>query len=457
LGYLAFSGGYVLLDGVLGTIFNLFLVLFLVLLNGFFVAAEFSIVKVRSTQIAQLKHRRAKLAKKILANLDPYLSATQLGITLASLGLGWIGEPAIAELIEPALSYLGMPSWFIHTISFSIAFTIISFFHIVLGEITPKSLAIRRAKETTLWTASLLYVFYYVFKPFILLLNSAANWILKLMRIELTDHQQAHTEEEIRLLIEEIRLLISQSHQGGNIDETELDLFDNVFEFSDRRAREIMVPRVNMKVLYQNNTFDENWEIILNSHHTRFPLCGADKDDIIGIIHIRDIYEQLLNKQQPNLEKLVRPAILVPETMGLKGILRILQKKRSQMAIVVDEFGGTSGLITTEDIVEEIFGEIQDEFDNEQPAIQKIGNETIIDSRLLIDEVNAHFGIAIEDPDNDTIGGWVFSQLDKIPIKGDQVVYDGWIFVVKEVDQRRVTRLTVKPDPNAKEEVENVP
>ncbi|MDN4593003.1 hemolysin family protein [Polycladomyces subterraneus] len=444
------------MGGVPGTIFNLFLVLFLVLLNGFFVAAEFAIVKVRSTQIAQLKDKRAKIAKKVLANLDPYLSATQLGITLASLGLGWIGEPAIAEMIEPALSYLGMPSWLIHTISFAIAFTIITFLHIILGEIAPKSLAIRRAKETTLWTASPLYAFYYVFKPFILLLNGAAIWILKLMGIKLTDHQQAHTEEEIRLLIEEIRLLISQSHKGGNFDETELDLFDNLFEFSDRRAREIMVPRVNMKVLYRDNTFEENWEIIRKTYHTRFPLCGADKDDIIGIIHIRDVYEQMINKQQPNLENLVRPAILVPETMELKDILRTLQKKRSEMAIVVDEFGGTSGLITTEDIIEEIFGEIQDEFDNEPPPIQKIGSETIIDSRLLIDEVNDLFGIAIEDPDNDTIGGWVFSQLDKIPMKGDQVVYDGWIFIVKEVEQRRVTRLLVKPDPNAKQEIESI-
>jgi len=445
----AVSGGYVLLDGVLGTSFKLFLVFFLVLLNGFFVAAEFAIVKVRSTQIAQLQDRRAKIAKKVLSNLDPYLSATQLGITLASLGLGWIGEPAIAEMIEPALSYLGMPSWLIHTISFAIAFTIITFLHIVLGEMAPKSLAIRRAKETTLWTASPLYAFYYVFQPFIVILNGTANRILKWMGIELSDHQQAHTEEEIRLLI-------SQSHKSGIIDETELDLFDNVFEFSDRRAREIMVPRVNMKVLYRDNTFEENWEIIRHSHHTRFPLCGADKDDIIGIIHIRDVYEQMLNNQTPSLEELVRPAILVPETMELKDILRTLQKKRSEMAIVVDEFGGTSGLVTTEDIVEEIFGEIQDEFDDEQPAIQKIGDETIIDSRLLIDEVNDHFGIAIEDPDNDTIGGWVFSQLDKIPMKGDRVVYDGWIFVVKDVEQRRVTRLSVIPDPDVKQEIESI-
>jgi CBS domain containing-hemolysin-like protein len=313
----------------------------------------------------------------------------------------------------------------------------------------PKSIAIRRAKETTLWTASPLYAFYYIFKPFIVLLNGAANRVLKLMKIELTDHQQVHTEEEIRLLI-------SQSHKSGIIDETELDLFDNVFEFSDRRAREIMVPRVNMKVLYRDNTFEENWEIIRQSHHTRFPLCGADKDDIIGIIHIRDVYEQMLNNEQPALEKLVRPAILVPETMELKDILRTLQKKRSEMAIVVDEFGGTSGLVTTEDIVEEIFGEIQDEFDNEQPAIQKVGNETIIDSRLLIDEVNDYFGIAIEDPDNDTIGGWVFSQLDKIPMKGDRVAYDGWIFIVKDVEKRRVTRLSVIPDPETKQEIESI-
>ncbi|GGE15876.1 membrane protein [Marinithermofilum abyssi] len=433
------------MDSALSIILNLLLVIFLVLLNGFFVAAEFAIVKVRATRLAQLGDKKAKIARKVVSDLDPYLSATQLGITLASLGLGWVGEPAIAHMLEPVFAYFGIPEVMVHTISFIIAFVVITFLHIVLGEMAPKSLAIRQAEGTTLWTAAPLYAFYHVFKPFIVLLNGSANLVLKWFGISETDHQQAHTEEEIRMLI-------SQSHKSGIIDQTELALFDNVFEFSERMAREVMVPRVHMVSLYIDNSFEENWEIIKNARHTRFPLCGEDKDDIIGVVHIRDVYNCLLDEKKPSMQKLARPVISVPETMEIKDVMRNLQKNRSEMAIVVDEYGGTAGLITTEDIVEEVFGEIQDEFDNEQPHIQRIdSDEAIISPRLLIDEVNDYFQLNIEDPDNDTIGGWVFSQLEKVPEVHDQVTYDGWTFIVKEVDQRRITRLLITRDKETQE------
>ncbi|SEN46290.1 hemolysin family protein [Lihuaxuella thermophila] len=435
------------MEGVIEITFNLFLVIFLVLLNGFFVAAEFAIVKVRTTRIAQLEHRRGKVAQKVLANLDAYLSATQLGITLASLGLGWIGEPAIAHMLAPALTYLGLPEWLIHTVAFAIAFSIITFLHIVLGEMAPKSLAIRQAESTTLWTAAPLDWFYRLFKPFIYILNGAANLILKWFGIGLNDTQQAHTEEEIRMLI-------AQSHKSGVIDQTELALFDNIFEFTDRVAREVMIPRVNMKCVYRDKSLDENLKIMKGTHHTRFPLCGDDKDDILGIVHIRDVYEHLSEGKTPSLTELARPAVLVPETMELKDILRNLQKNRAGMAIVVDEFGGTSGLVTTEDIIEEIVGEIQDEFDNEKPFFVQNGNETSIDSHLLIEEVNEYFQIEIDDPDNDTIGGWLFSQLEKVPEVGDQVAFDGLIFLVQEVENRRVTRILVKPGKTEQAEME---
>ncbi|MGA8941944.1 MAG: hemolysin family protein [Thermoactinomyces sp.] len=420
-------------------IWNLFLIMFLVLMNGFFVAAEFAIVKVRSTQIASLKGRRAQIARKVIANLDAFLSATQLGITLASLGLGWIGEPAIARMLEPLLTYIGLPSWAIHTISFVTAFSIITFLHIVLGEMAPKSLAIRQAEKTALWTATPLTWFYNLFKPFIYILNGSANLALKALGVEFEDvQQQAHTEEEIRMLI-------NQSHKSGVIDQTELALFDNVFDFTDRVAREVMVPRVKMVCLFQDNTFDENFQIVKESHHTRFPLCGKDKDDIKGIVHIRDIYNCLADGKKPDFITLARPVVVVPETMELKDIFRNLQKNRVEMAIVIDEYGGTSGLLTTEDIIEEIFGEIQDEFDDELPLIQKQGEDTVIDSSLLIEDVNDYFKISIEDPDNDTIGGWLFSELDKVPREGDQVVFDGWTFTVQEMDQLRISRIVVSP------------
>lgn len=428
------------MDEVISGIWNLFLIAILVLMNGFFVAAEFAIVKVRSTQIASLEGRRAQIARRVLANLDAFLSATQLGITLASLGLGWIGEPAIARMLEPLLSYMGLPAWAIHTISFVIAFSIITFLHIVLGEMAPKSLAIRQAEKTALWTATPLSWFYNLFKPFIYILNSSANLALKMLGVEFEDtQQQAHTEEEIRMLI-------NQSHKSGVIDQTELALFDNVFDFTDRVAREVMVPRVKMVCLFQDDSFEENFQIVKEAHHTRFPLCGQDKDDIKGIVHIRDIYNCIAEGKKPDFVTLARPVVVVPETMELKDIFRNLQKNRVEMAIVIDEYGGTSGLLTTEDIIEEIFGEIQDEFDDELPLIQKQGEDTVIDSSLLIEDVNEYFDIRIEDPDNDTIGGWLFSELDKVPKEGDQVVFNNWVFTVQEMDQLRISRILVSPD-----------
>lgn len=430
------------MEGFIATVFNLLLVSALVLLNGFFVAAEFAIVKVRSTRITMLRekgNRRAPIAEKVLSNLDAYLSATQLGITLASLGLGWIGEPAVARLIEPLLVPLGIPDWLVHTVSFVIAFSFITFLHIVLGEMAPKSLAIRRAEQTALMTAAPLHWFYKLFYPFIFLLNGAANLILRWLGVEMVpEQQQVHNEEEIRMLV-------AQSHKSGIIDQTELALFDKIFEFADRVAREVMVPRVDMVCLYTNNSFEQNLNIIKESQYTRYPLCGKDKDDIRGIVHVREVYELLAEGKTPDLTRMARPAILIPETVEIKDALRILQKNRTGMAIVIDEYGGTAGLLTTEDIVEEIVGEIQDEFDDERPFFQTVGEGTSIDARLLIEEVNDYFGTDIQDPDNDTIGGWVFSQLKEVPRIGDEVEHDGWVFTVREIDHRSVTRLLVKP------------
>ncbi|MFC7441926.1 hemolysin family protein [Laceyella putida] len=426
------------MEDVIEPLLMLSLVVFFVLLNGFFVAAEFAIVKVRSTRIAQMEDRRGRVAQKILANLDAYLSATQLGITLASLALGWIGEPAIVKLISPLFAYLGMPEWMIHVVAVVIAFTLITFLHIVLGEMAPKSWAIRQAEAVTLWTATPLNWFYLIFRPFIYFLNSSANLCLRWFGVEFNETHQAHTEEEIRMLI-------AQSHKSGVIDQTELTLFDNVFDFTERVAREVMVPRVKMVCLYESQSFAENLEQIKATPHTRFPLCGRDKDDIKGIVHIRDVYQRMTEGEEPDLQKLARPVTVVPETMEVKDILRQLQKNRAGMAIVVDEYGGTAGLLTTEDIIEEIFGEIQDEFDNERPHIMQAGQNTSIDAGLLIDDVNELLHIQIEDQDNDTIGGWLFSELEKVPKVGDKVAFENWLFTVEEMDQLRISRILVSP------------
>jgi CBS domain containing-hemolysin-like protein len=421
-------------------ILQIALVIFLVLLNGFFVASEFAMVRVRSTRIAQLTEEgnfRAKIAQRVLLNLDAYLSATQLGITLASLGLGWVGESVIAELLKPVLENFNLSNSVLHIISSIIAFIAITFLHIVLGEMAPKSLAIRKAEGTTLLVARPMQIFFVVFQPVIWILNHSANLILKFFGVPLEpDHQQAHTEEEIRMLVE-------QSHKSGMIDKTELSLFDNIFEFADRVGREVMVPRVNMVCIYVEDDLASNIEVIKESQFTRFPLCGKDKDDIIGIIHIRDVYERIIQAEDFQLSQMVRPAILVPETMEIKDILATLQKNKTEMAIVVDEYGGTSGLVTLEDIIEEIVGEIQDEFDDERPFFQQKGVETSIDARLLIEEVNDYFHTDIEDDDNDTIGGWVFSRLQEVPKVGKVVEYDGLTFTVQEMDHNSVTRLAV--------------
>lgn len=428
------------LESDIGDSLNLLLILFLVLLNGFFVASEFAIVKVRYTRIQEMIEQgisQAKTAQKVISQMDEYLSATQLGITLASLGLGWVGEPTLSAILKHIFQHVGISDWLIQTLSIMIAFSVITFLHIVIGEMAPKSLAIRRAEKMTLWTATPLHWFYKMFKPCIVLLNGTANLILKLFKVDSTDITNVHTEEELRMLI-------AQSHQSGKIGLQEKKLLDNIFEFNDRIVREVMVPRVNMICLYRDQSFAENFDIMKRTSHTRFPLCGKDKDDVIGIVHVRDVYECFSEASPPSLSLLARKAIEVPETMEIKEVLRRLQKKRVGMAIVIDEFGGTSGLVTTENIIEEIFGDIQDEFDDEPPPVVVKGNQTFIDSRLLINEVNRLFQIEIQDEDNDTIGGWIFSQLGKLPKPGDMISFAHLEFLVVEVVARRVTQIAVK-------------
>lgn len=448
------NGGFCLLDvPFVEIMLKVMLVVLLVLLNGFFVASEFALVKVRSTRIAQLSEEGNSKAKKvqgILNNLNTYLSATQLGITLSSLGLGWMGEPLIGSLLEPLLAKINISHTVGEVISFTVAFSIITILHIVLGEMAPKTIAIGRAENTVLWIGRPLRWFFIIFRPAIWLLNSMSNILLRLLKIKVEpNQQQAHTEEEIRMLV-------AHSHKSGIIDQTELSLLDNIFDFSGRIGREIMVPRISMICIYTNYSFEQNLAIIKQSHFTRFPLCGRDKDDILGVVHIRDLYERMTLDDNPskarlNFKEIARPTVMLPETMEIQEILRTLQKHRTELAIVIDEYGGTSGIITIEDIIEEIVGEIQDEFDDEIPDFQQSeNNETSIDAQLLIEEVNEHFNLDIHDEDNHTIGGWVFSNLRKIPKIGASIDYKEYRFTVQEMNQRKISRLLVKPLANLK-------
>ncbi|MBE1440697.1 hemolysin family protein [Paenibacillus sp. OAS669] len=425
----------------LPAIWNFSLVLFLVLLNGFFVAAEFAMVKVRNSRIdalVQEGNRNARFAKTIVSNMNGYLSACQLGITLASLALGWIGEPAIARLLEPALRPLQLSTAVIHTISFVIAFTIITAFHITLGEQFPKTYAIRMSERVTLLSAGPLILFYKLMYPLIWFLNGTSNWMLRKAGIEPADeHHTVHTEEEIRVLMKE-------SNKSGLIDNTEFTLVDNIFDFAETNAREIMIPRTEMICLYADLSYEENRMIAITEMHTRYPVCNPDKDNIIGFVHIKDLLKS--DQDIDQILSIVRPITKVPESMQISALLKLMQKKKTQMALLIDEYGGTSGLVTFEDIIEEIVGEIQDEFDEERPQIEKKDDVThSIDGRLLIEEVNSYFGLEIESDDYDTIGGWVYSQVEMPPRKSQRIRYDDhYDFIIDETDQLRISRIVVK-------------
>lgn len=431
---------------------NLLLVLFLVLLNGFFVAAEFALVKVRQTKLTQLQNEGNKLARyalKVNAKLDAYLSATQLGITLASLGLGWAGEPAIADLIVvPAMHHFGVTDpAVIHTVSYVIAFATITFLHIVLGELAPKSLAIQRSVGVSLILSWPLLMFYRLFLPFIWVLNGAANRLLKWVGISpASEHEAAHTEEEIRILMNE-------SAKSGIIDKDEMTLFDNVFEFADRVAREVMLPRTDMDCLYVSQSFAENMKTVYETRHTRYPVAVEDKDQIIGFVHMTDLYTADPDVDH-DLNEFLRPILSVPESMEISKVLKLMQRGKSQLAIVIDEYGGTAGMITAETILEELVGEMQDEFDDELPSVVVKGDITSVEGRMLIEDVNDMLGLEIQDEEVDTIGGWLFNLLEGNISKGQKVSRFGYVFEIAQIERLRVQRvhiyrLKAQPQPAA--------
>ena len=422
-------------------LFQLLLVIFLIAMNGFFVAAEFACVKIRPSRLETLIQegsRQAKYAKKLTDHLDASLSVTQLGITLASLGLGWVGEPAVATLILPITHAIGLDDVIGHTISLALAFSIITGLHIVLGELTPKTMAIQNVEKIMLSVALPMLVFHRVMYPFVWLLNHVANWVAHRMGFHTaSEGDDAHTEEEIRLLMEE-------SHRQGLIDDTEVDFVDNVFDFTDLNVREIMTPRTDMVCLYLEDTMDENLHTILEEQLTRYPICHQDKDHIVGFLHVKDLMRVMAEGRKPNLRRLARKALIVPESMDVSVLLKTMQKQRSQMAIVVDEYGGTAGMVTIEDIVEEIVGDIQDEFDEERPTAERRGKRIFsVDAKMLLEELEDILEIDIEDEDVDTVGGWLYDQIGQTPRVGQMAAAGGNLFYVEEVDGVRITRVLI--------------
>ena len=426
---------------IVPTLLDILLVAFLIFMNGFFVAAEFCCVKIRTSRLETLiaeGSSRAGYAKQLTEHLDYSLSVTQFGITLASLGLGWVGEPAIATLILPVTQLLGLPDEFGHTIALAIAFTIITSMHIVLGELTPKSMAIANVEDIMLAIAFPMVLFGRVMRPFVWILNTVANGISRRFGYDVKgENEDAHTEEEIRLLMKE-------SYRQGLINSTEADFVDNVFSFTELNAREIMIPRTDMICLYLDDTPAERIKTILEEQQTRYPVCYEDKDHIIGFIHVKDLLPPLIRGERLNLRRYIRKALVVPESMDGSVLLRTMQEQGSQLAIVVDEYGGTAGMVTVEDIVEQIVGDIRDEFDEERESLEwRAGDVCSVDARLLLEEVADLLGVRIEDEDVDSIGGWLYDQLGEAPRVGQMAAHAGTLLYVEEVDGVRITRVLV--------------
>lgn len=440
------SGGAPGIDLGLSPGVSLALGLFLVALNAFFVAAEFALAKVRPTQIepfVQRGDRRGRIASDMLKHLDAYLSATQLGITLASIALGWVGEPAFSWLIRPIVNLVPGLEQHSHSWSMASSFVIVSVLHIVVGELIPKSVAIRLPDATSIWVAIPLWAFYRIAYPAIWVLNKTANAALRLVGVEpASEAELGHTEEELRLLL--------ASQHGSQLPEHKRSLLAGVFELSDRIARQILVPRGDVIYLSTTRSFEENVALVRNSGHTRFPLCEGDLDQIIGLVHIKDLF--LARETPTDLRTLARPVKFVPETISVDKLLARMRSERVHLMAVLDEYGGVSGIVTMENVIEEIVGQIQDEFDTERPElVRKAENQYVVSGSMLVVDLEDELGLEFSDRDEDTVGGIVLSELGRRPIEGDRVVVGAMTFEVVEVQRNRIQTLNLRVSPSAAE------
>lgn len=419
----------------------LLVALILVLLNGFFVLSEFAIVKVRRTKLEEFVKqgkRSASLALKMSNSLDTYLSATQLGITFSSLALGWIGEPALARLIESNVTFLANNPVLLHTISFIIAFSIVTFLHVVFGEIVPKSIAIAKAEVMVLYIARPLYIFWLVFYPLIRFFDIVAASILRALNVRpATEHELAHSEEELRIIVNE-------SFKGGHIDSVESEIIKNAVDFSETVAKEIMTPRKDMICLNSEKSLEENIKRVISTKHTRYPYCNGGKDNIVGMIHSRDILNDVLESKKLDISKLVRPIIMVPENTSISSILTRMNKSRIHLALVVDEYGGTSGLITMDDILEEIIGETTDEHDPKDESILLIDeNRYEFDGIVNIEKVEELLDIEFEKDELSavTIGGRILNLIGRLPIEGETINDKDCTYKILAVNNNRITKI----------------
>ncbi|WP_040204611.1 hemolysin family protein [Neobacillus jeddahensis] len=426
-------------------IMNMIIVVILIALTGFFVAVEFAIVKVRGTRIDQLlkeEKRGAKAAKHVITHLDEYLSACQLGITVTALGLGWLGQPTVAKLLQPVFQLLHLNTSIVQILSIVIAFVLVTFINVVVGELTPKSFAIQKAESIALLFAKPMIWFYRIFYPFIWILNHSSRMLVGLFGLKpASENELAHSEEELRIIL-------SESYQSGEINESELTYVNNVFDFNNRIAKEIMVPRTELVSISVDDRPEDILSLIKEQKYTRYPVINGDKDNIIGIVNIKDI---LTTKRQNDLTDnmsitpFIKPVISVIETIPIQSLLLKLQKERTHMAILLDEFGGTSGMVTVEDILEEIVGDIQDEFDaDEIPDVREINDQHyIVSGKVLIETINDLLGTTFSNKDLDTIGGWFLSKKFDA-MQGDSIEIDSYCFRITEMEEHHILYLDIQ-------------
>ena len=421
---------------------NFLIVLALALANGFFVAAEFALVKVRISQIeqeAKTGKLTARLAKSILGHIDAYLSACQLGITLASLALGWVGESTMGRMITPLALWLGFSEHTAHVLAFPIAFFIITFFHITLGEQAPKILAIRRARETTLVVSFPLWAFYNLLWPLIWVLHAASNLLLRLIGLKAAAlGEDSHSAEELRLIL-------AESAAGGELSRRERLMMENVLDLEDKVVRQVMVPRRDVVYLNTRRAMDENLRLLAESQYTRFPLCDGDLDRVIGMVHTKDVLAAIATgKKLSSLVKISRKIPFLPETMRLDVLMREFQKNRTHVAMVVDEYGTIAGMVTFENVLEELVGPIQDEFDRELPhIIRRASGKIIVDGLCPLDDFSEQLGVEIPEVSADTAGGMVIELLGHIPEEGERVRVGRHEIVVVEAEPTRIRRLEI--------------
>lgn len=418
---------------------SIIFVIILVLLSAFFVAAEFAIVRVRPSRVKQLikeGNKTAKLVQKILNQIDVYLSACQLGITLASLGLGALGEPAVSYFLDPILNSLNLPEQVSHIISMTLSFSIISFISVVLGELVPKNIAIYKAEKLSLILARPLYLFYKLAQPIIVLMNSTANLIIRLFGINIKeDSNNSHSAEELKLLL-------SDSYKKGTLTKSTYELMENAFKFNEKVSREIMTPRTDMVCVDITDPIEKIIEILKeNDTYTRFPIIEGDKDHIIGILNTKRLFLEKID-ENTNLLDYSQKAYSILDSTPIPLTFKKMKKEKIQMIILNDEYGGTEGLVTMEDIMEELFGDIHDEFDDdEEPLIQKIDDNTyILEGITTLHDIHYTCKLDVKHDEVETIGGFINTISPEVRTNME-ITYDNLVFKILEIDNSRIEKV----------------